>query len=166
MQSMDNTDDSDGSLVARHARGDAEAFELLYRRHEMRTWRYLERNAGNRAAADELLQQVWFAVSKDATRFEPKMHFAVWLFAIAYQLVELHVTNTAPGAAPAAAGDQVTALTRAIGQLPRDQREAFLLQIEGELSVEEIASITNSSQETIRSRLRLARTKLRELLSE
>jgi DNA-directed RNA polymerase specialized sigma24 family protein len=64
MQSMDNTDDSDGSLVARHAHGDAEAFELLYRRHEMRTWRYLERNVGNRAAADELLQQVWFAVSK------------------------------------------------------------------------------------------------------
>ena len=167
MQSMDNTDDSDGSLVARHARGDAEAFELLYRRHEMRTWRYLEHNVGNRATADELLQQVWFAVSKDATRFEPKMHFAVWLFAIAYKrLIDSTETNSDPGAAPAAAPDQVADLTRAIGQLPRDHREALLLQIEGELSVKEIASITNSSQETIRSRLRLARTKLRELLSE
>jgi RNA polymerase sigma-70 factor (ECF subfamily) len=71
-----------------------------------------------------------------------------------------------PGAAPAAARDQVTDLTRAIGQLPRDHREALLLQIEGELSVEEIASITNSSQETIKTRLRLARMKLRELLNE
>ena len=167
MRRMSYTDDSDGSLVARHAGGDSEAFELLYRRHEMRTWRFLERNVGTRASADELLQEVWFDVSNDAPRFEPKTRFAAWLFAIAYKrLVDSTEMNSDPGAAPAAARDQVTALTRAIGQLPRDHREALLLQIEGELSVEEIASITNSSQETIKTRLRLARTKLRELLNE
>jgi RNA polymerase sigma-70 factor, ECF subfamily len=167
MPSMSYTDDSDGSLVARHARGDSEAFELLYRRYEMRTWRFLERNAGNRASADELLQEVWFDVSNDAPRFEPNTRFTAWLFAIAYKrLVDSNEMNSGPGAAPAAARDQVGALTRALGQLPRDHREALLLQIEGELSVEEIASITHSSQETIRTRLRLARTKLRELLNE
>lgn len=167
MRRMSYTDDSDGSLVARHAGGDSEAFELLYRRHEMRTWRFLERNVGNRASADELLQEVWFDVSNDAARFEPKARFATWLFAIAYKrLVDSTEMNSDPDAAPAAAPDQVTALTRAIGQLPRDHREALLLQIEGELSVEEIASITNSSQETIKTRLRLARMKLRELLNE
>ena len=164
---MSYTDDSDGSLVARHAHGDSEAFELLYRRHELRTWRFLERNVGNRASADELLQEVWFDVSNDAARFEPKTRFAAWLFAIAYQrLIDSTEMNADPGAAPAAARDQVATLTRAIGQIPRDHREALLLQIEGELSVEEIASITNSSQETIKTRLRLARTKLRELLKE
>jgi len=40
------------------------------------------------------------------------------------------------------------------------------LQAEGELSVEEISDITRSSFETTKSRLRYARTKLRELLSE
>jgi RNA polymerase sigma-70 factor (ECF subfamily) len=164
---MSYTDDSDGSLLARHARGDSEAFELLYRRHELRTWRFLERNVGNRASADELLQEVWFDVSNDAARFEPKTRFAAWLFAIAYQrLIDSTEMTADPGAAPAAARDQVATLTRAIGQIPRDHREALLLQIEGELSVEEIASITNSSQETIKTRLRLARTKLRELLKE
>ena len=44
MPSMSYTDENDGSLVARHAGGDSEAFELLYRRYEMRTWRFLERN--------------------------------------------------------------------------------------------------------------------------
>ena len=166
MRSMSYTDDSDGSLVERHAHGDSEAFELLYRRHEMRTWRFLERNVGNRASADELLQEVWFDVSNDAPRFEPKTRFAAWLFAIAYKrLIDSTEMNSDPGATPAATRDQV-ALTRAIGKLPRDHREALLLQIEGELSVEEIASITNSSQETIKTRLRLARTKLRELLNE
>jgi DNA-directed RNA polymerase specialized sigma24 family protein len=162
-----NTDDSDGSLLGRHARGDAEAFELLYRRHEMRTWRYLERSVGNRASADELLQEVWFAVSKDAAGFEPKTRFATWLFAIAHRrAADSTAMNTDPGAATPPAREQVTVLTRAIGQLPRDQREALLLQMEGELSVEEIALITNSSLETIKSRLRFARTKLRELLNE
>ena len=51
-------------------------------------------------------------------------------------------------------------------QLPAEQRDAFLLHIEGELSVEEVAAITGSTFETTKSRLRYARVKLRELLSE
>jgi DNA-directed RNA polymerase specialized sigma24 family protein len=38
--------------------------------------------------------------------------------------------------------------------------------VEGDLSVEEIAVITDSSFETTKSRLRYARSKLRELLKE
>jgi RNA polymerase sigma-70 factor (ECF subfamily) len=68
--------------------------------------------------------------------------------------------------AAAVARDEATALNQAVAQLPQEQREAFLLQMEGDLSVEEIAAITNSSFETTKSRLRYARTKLRELLSE
>ena len=49
---------------------------------------------------------------------------------------------------------------------PLEQRDAFLLQIEGDLSIEEVATITHSSFETTKSRLRYARTRLRELLRE
>ncbi len=164
---MNSMDENDGSLLARHAQGDAEAFELLYRRHEMRTWRYLERNAGNRASADELQQEVWFAVSKDAPRFEPKRRFSAWLFAIAYKrLGDSTVMSAEPSPAAAATRDQATALTRALGQLPHELRDAYLLQMEGELTTAEIAAITSSSLETIKTRLHLARTKLREQLSE
>ena len=164
---MNSMDENDGALLARHAQGDAEAFELLYRRHEMRTWRYLERNAGDRATADELLQEVWLAVSKDAPRFDPKMRFSAWLFAIAYKrLTESTVTSAEPSAAPAAPRDQATALTGAVQQLPRELRDAFLLQMEGELTIAEIAAIINSSPETTKTRLHPARVKLREQLSE
>jgi RNA polymerase sigma factor (sigma-70 family) len=164
---MNSMDENDVALLARHAQGDAEAFELLYRRHEMRTWRYLERTAGDRATADELLQEVWFAVSKDAPRFDPKMRFSAWLFAIAYKrLTESTVTSAELGAAPAAPRDQATALTRAVQQLPRELRDAFLLQMEGELTIAEIAAIINGSSETTKTRLHLARVKLREQLSE
>src|SRR5471030_2517603 len=81
---MTVTGESDETLMARYGRGDVAAFELLYRRHEMRVWRYLERNVGNRAIADELMQEVWFAVARDATRYEPSARFTTWLFTIAH----------------------------------------------------------------------------------
>src|ERR1700732_2805617 len=79
-----DADESDEALLGRYARGEAAAFGLLYRRHEMRIWRYLERNLGNRASADELMQEVWFAVARDAPRYEPTARFTTWLFTIAH----------------------------------------------------------------------------------
>ena len=62
--------------------------------------------------------------------------------------------------------DEAAALLNAVAQLPAEQRSAFLLQAEGELSVEEIADATGSNFETVKSRLRYARAKLRQLLWE
>lgn len=175
--------------MGRYARGDAAAFAILYRRHEMRLWRYLERNTGNRATAEELMQETWFAVAREAPRYQPTARFTTWLFSIAHNRmidmirarrpqvsleslgdgIEPVVEPSDPGFGPFAAvvaRDQATALARALGQLPHEQREAFLLQIEGDLGIEEIAAITHSSFETAKSRLRYARTMLRQLLSE
>lgn len=157
---MSDTSDSDETLLGRHARGDAVAFELLYRRHEMRTWRYLERSAGNRASADELMQTLWCAVAKDAARFQSTVRFATWLFSIAYTRI-----SDSARAAPAA-WEQATVIMRALGQLSLERRGAFLLQMEGDLSIEEIAAITNSSLDGIEGHLRQARVDLRELLRE
>jgi RNA polymerase sigma factor (sigma-70 family) len=181
--------ESDEALMSRYAGGDAAAFELLYRRHEMRVWRYLERNVRNRATADELMQEVWFAVARDATRYRPSARFTTWLFTIAHNRMidsirtsrrqpsletagheaESAIQHADPSPGPLAAAvarDQATAIIQAVEELPHEQREAFLLQIEGDLGVEEIAAITHSSFETTKSRLRYARTKLRELLKE
>jgi RNA polymerase sigma-70 factor (ECF subfamily) len=175
--------ESDETLMARYGRGDAAAFELLYRRHEMRIWRYLERNVRNRATADELMQDVWFAVARDAARYAPSARFTTWLFTIAHnrmidsirtsrrqtslETLEYEAEDPGPGPlAEAVARDQAGALILAFEKLPGEQREAFLLQIEGDLSVEEIASIMQSSFETTKSRLRYARAKLRELLED
>src|SRR5215469_4671019 len=188
---MTDTGESDEALKVRYARGDAGAFAVLYRRHEMRIWRYLERSVGNRATADELMQEVWFAVARDAVRYEPTARFTAWLFGIARHrmLDSIRITrrqvsleslgdqaetvleqlSTQPNVGPLAAllvREQATVLTRAMAQLPREQRDAFLLQIEGDFSVAEVATITGSSVETTKSRLRYARTRLRELLIE
>jgi RNA polymerase sigma factor (sigma-70 family) len=188
---MTDTDDSDEALMARYAGGDAHAFGVLFRRHELRLWRYLERNVGNRASAEELMQEVWFAVARDAARFRAGSSFTAWLFTIARNRMldfvrsrrgqvsldsigyEAEVLGgrltTEPASGPFAAvvlQDQAVALRQALSQLPYEQRDAFLLQIEGDLSIEQVAAITHSSFETTKSRLRYARLKLRELLHE
>ena len=67
---------------------------------------------------------------------------------------------------PAGADSAANVLARAIGQLPREQREAYLLQMEGQLSVGEIAQIAGSTIDAAQGHLRLARLKLQELFSE
>ncbi|HNY46135.1 MAG TPA: sigma-70 family RNA polymerase sigma factor, partial [Casimicrobium sp.] len=62
--------------------------------------------------------------------------------------------------------EQASALLQAIEELPADQRETFLLQAEGDMSVEEIAAATGVSFETAKSRLRYARNKLKSLLAD
>ena len=188
---MPDLAESDENLLGRYARGDAAAFAALYRRHEGRIWRYLVRNVDSRATAEELLQEVWFAVAREAGRYRPTARFTTWLFTIARNriidavrvgrrqvsldalgydappVVEQLTTPTAGG--PLAAtiqSEEGAALARALSQLPPEQRDAFLLHIEGELSVEEVAAVTGSTFETTKSRLRYARAKLRELLSE
>jgi len=188
---MSDAGESDEALIARYARGEAEAFAQLYRRHELRIWRYLERNVGNRATADELMQEVWFAVARDARRFVPEARFTTWLFTIARnRMIDaqrrqrrqvslegvgyeaqpvIGQLTTEPDVGPLAAAvvrEQAGALNEAMAQLPREQRDAFLLHVEGELSVEEVATVTQSSFEATKSRLRYARSRLRELLSE
>ena len=165
---MSYADDSDESLMVRHARGDGAAFELLFRRYELRTWRYLERSVSNRTVADGLMQEVWSTVARDAPQYEPKGRFATWLFGIAHQRVDEHVkaTRGQPAPAPAPDSEPPSALTEAFAQIPREQRDSYLLHLEGELTVEEISNVTQCAAEMTQARLHYARTKLSELLAE
>jgi len=186
--------ETDENLMLRFGRGDAAAFELLYRRHESRVFRYLHRNLRNEAGANDLMQEVWFAVVRNAADYQPTAKFTTWLFTIAHnRMVDMiraagRLQSLDAGAAAGSDGsslldslaadekleppaevqsqEEAAALLGAVAQLPPEQRSAFLLQAEGELSVEEIAAATGSNFETVKSRLRYARAKLRQLLWE
>jgi DNA-directed RNA polymerase specialized sigma24 family protein len=166
-------EESDEALIGRYARGDAAAFDQLYKRHELRVWRYLACNLGNPATADELLLEVWCALARNTASVESTTRVKSRLFTLAHdrmtQWLEAQGEPTSSEAGadlPAAAGDPAKALAQAVAQLPREQREAYLLQIEGQLSVGEIAAIAGSTIDANKGHLRLARVKLRELLSE
>jgi RNA polymerase sigma factor (sigma-70 family) len=170
---MTNTEESDETLIGRYAHGDAAAFDSLYKRHELRVWRYLERNVNDQAISDELLQETWLALARNAASLESAPRFRSRLFTLAHdrmtEAMRARASKGSPPAAanrPAASEDPATALPRAIGQLPRDERESYLLHIEGQLSLGDIAEITESTVDAVENRLRLARLKLHELFNE
>ena len=191
---MDLAEETDENLMVRFGRGEAAAFEFLYRRHESRVFRFLHRNVKNEATANDLMQEVWFAVVRGAANYQPTAKFTTWLFTIAHNRTvdmiratrRLQGLDAGDDADPEASSplerlaieakleppaqvqsqDEAAALLSAVEQLPAEQRSAFLLQAEGDLSVEEIALVTGSSFETAKSRLRYARAKLRQLLWE
>jgi RNA polymerase sigma-70 factor (ECF subfamily) len=180
----------DHELMRRYACGDSKAFEELYRRHRHSAWRFIYRSTRNRATADELMQEVWFSVARQARQYVPSARFTTWLFTIARNRV-LNALRRSPAAMPAATAisgglpadeqawggadnpqrqmqseQELKRLLAAIYGLPTEQREAFLLQAEGDLSVAEIATVTEVKYETAKSRLRYARAALKQKLQE
>ncbi|MEO6081260.1 MAG: sigma-70 family RNA polymerase sigma factor [Steroidobacteraceae bacterium] len=182
----------DETLVAQYAAGDVAAFEELYTRHELPLWRYLLRQCRDRATAEELTQETWFAVAREAPHFRSDGRFQPWLYTIARHRVidryraekptqSLDVTVDG-GEEPLAAqladegspsplavsqqAEQGQAILAALDLLPQEQREAFVLQAEADCSVEDIAHITGTTFETAKSRLRYARDKLKALLRD
>ena len=182
---------SDEALMLRYSAGDVRAFEALYLRHEMKVWRYIYRSVCNQATADELMQDVWFAVAQAARRYQPTARFTTWLFTLArHRMIDRHrraephhnhermhehgercIDQLAAEAScePSQQAESIQhtdALIKAVERLPAEQREAFLMQAEGELSIEEISAATGVSAETVKSRLRYARSKLKQILQE
>ena len=177
---------SDEDLMLRYGRGDARAFEALYLRHRLPLYRFLLRQVGNAATAEELFQDLWMRVVNSRGRYEVRAKFTSWIYAIAHnRLMDFYradgrasflsheesesVLEDTPAAEISAdlrldRKRAVERLLAALGELPGAQREAFLLQQEGELSVEEIAAATGVSRETAKSRLRYAVKKLRASL--
>ncbi len=168
--------------MLRFGRGELAAFEELYRRNQGRVWRFIRRSVGNRATADELFQDTWLRVIAQAGRFQPLAKFSTWLFTIARHRVidaaragrplaaiepdQLEAGEWSDPAAAAVQAESGRALLRALAGLPAEQREAFLLQAEGDLGVAEIAFATEVPFETAKSRLKHARIALRAALGE
>jgi RNA polymerase sigma-70 factor, ECF subfamily len=167
---------SDEALMLAYQRGDTSAFECLYHRHKDGLYAFLYRSCPRQTAVEDLAQDAWMAVVKAAERYQPRASFKTWLYQIARnRLVDFwrgsDNTHSSLEAAPEPAidpnsnsrQDMQQQLLAAIAELPAEQRDALLLQEQG-FSLREIAEITGDGQETVKSRLRYARTQLRRQL--
>lgn len=180
-------DDSDEALMLRYAGGDAAAFDALYARHRGGVFRYLTRHLGTqRALAEELFQDIWMNLIGARAGYKPTARFTTWLYTIAHNrlmdqyrrlrptdsltqpdddgedtVMEPPAPHTAQPEHIATVRQDARRLLRLLDGLPAAQREAFLLHEEGGLSVDEIAQVTGSDREAIKSRLRYALAKLR-----
>ena len=80
-------DQCDEALMLEHAEGNEAAFEELVRRHQRGVLNYIYRLVNNRQTADELTQEVFLALVKNAKRYQPTAKFTTYLYTIASNLV-------------------------------------------------------------------------------
>jgi RNA polymerase sigma-70 factor, ECF subfamily len=180
--------DEDARLMLRYRDGDPDAFLALYARHKGPLYRYLLRQVRNAGAAADLFQEVWSRLVATRSRYEARAKFATYLFHIAHNCTidffrrDLKMRHTARSDDADSASaepevpehqrpdrvaeflEQQSALLAALGALPQEQREAFLLHEETGLTIEEIARVTDVGLETAKSRLRYAIRKLKKSL--
>jgi RNA polymerase sigma-70 factor (ECF subfamily) len=184
---------TDEGLMLAYKDGDVAAFEVLYGRWRRQLFRYVVHQCGQNGASDELFQDIWLRVVNARLQYEPAAKFASWLFRIAHNRLVDHwrSTNRMPvadiplpddedfdftAALPAPDDDRpdrraerkalAEQIVAAVESLPDVQRETFLLSEEGDMTLEEIASLMGVGRETVKSRLRYALGKLRQELSK
>lgn len=175
---------NDSALMLRYKDGDVAAFEILYRRHNDSLYRYLLRLSLNRDTAEDVFQDVWGKIIKARHRYRPTAKFTTFLYRVAHNCFidyvrknKRHMVVSAidpdcspdPGDAPDLQAEKTLARQRldvALGTIPDEQRDAFLLHEEAGLSIATIAEVTGVNRETVKSRLRYATKKLKAALAK
>ncbi len=75
---------SDEALIALIAAHDRSAMRDLFVRHNVRVFRFLLRAVGDPAAAEDLLNEVFIDIWRNAGQFEARSNVSTWIFAIAH----------------------------------------------------------------------------------
>ena len=177
---------SDEQLIAQVARGDTAAYEMLYDRYSSAAMGLALKITGDKALAEEVLQETFWRVWRKADLFQTQRGvFASWFFGIARNLSIDMLRRRRTQAQPAEESDQVieqtadpsldvpeTAWLRvkhqqmrvAIESLPSEQRYVIELAYFRGMTRQEIAQATGEPLGTIHTRARLALQKLRDEL--
>jgi RNA polymerase sigma-70 factor (ECF subfamily) len=173
---------TDEQLIARAARGDGTAFELLYEHHWSAVYSYAWLLARSVADAEDITQESFLALIRKPGAFDPaRAQLRTWLIAVARRqylgrcrnlgretgVEDLEAADTAPGFEEELIRlERAEAVRQAVGALPQLQREAvYLFEFEG-LSLAEIAAILNIEANAVKARLHRARQQLKRLLTK
>jgi RNA polymerase sigma-70 factor, ECF subfamily len=184
-------EESDSTLVAATKNGESQAFEVLVKRHEAKTFSVAFGITRNREDAQDVVQQSFHKAFMHLDRFQGKSSFLTWLTRIAINegLMCLRRTRSRRevslddaksdsedlfqpeiadrGENPAEIYEQLEnerILCEAMNHLGAEFRTAVRLQLE-ERTARETAEILGLGLATVKARLFRARQKLRVLLT-
>ena len=171
-------------LMGRVAAGDRDSFAELFDRHAPTVLGALLRAVGNRAEAEEVLQEVFLQAWRQADRYLPERASPRgWLLVLARSRALDRVRARAAaqardedagagptavdpaGTAPLEAAERSREVQRALAALPAEQRRAIELAFYGGLTQVEIAARLGAPLGTVKSRMLLGMRKLREALA-
>jgi RNA polymerase sigma-70 factor, ECF subfamily len=176
----------ESTLVARARRGEAAAYEELVRMHQAIAFRVALVNAGDRADAEEAVQDAFVKAYRALGRFRDGAPFRPWLLKIVANEARnrrrsagrragltLRVAGTAASgdAAPspeaaALTGEQRGELLDAIGRLDDRDRDILVHRFLLELDEQETAEALGIRRGTVKSRTSRALERLRAQVPE
>lgn len=180
----------DRAVIEQALAGDNDAFGILVERYQTKIYNLALRMCGNEDDAFDLAQESFLRAWRNLGSFQFESAFSTWLFRLCSNIcldflrakkrraaVSLTMTDDEgeenqleipdPGKTPEEAvfaAEDRELLTRALNELPADQREILTLRAIDDLSYSEIARILNLQEGTVKSRLSRARTALRKKL--
>jgi RNA polymerase sigma-70 factor, ECF subfamily len=174
---------SDEVLLQLITNGDKDAMRVLFARHNVRVFRFLTRIVGNDATAEDLLNEVFIEVWRNAGRFEARSQVSTWILAIARfkalaamrrrQPDELDdeasemIEDTADDPEVAVQKTERSALLQqCLKQLSIAHRQVVDLVYYHEQSIEEVAEIIGVPASTVKTRVFYARKRIAELMAE
>ncbi len=172
-------------LIERSLSGDREAFRVIVLRYQGLLAEVVLRQTGDRSAVEDLVQEAFLRAYGALDRFDPRFALSTWLARIALnvardqgrrrQVREAGLERLAvapPGAGGGETPDEAVArreaaaqVEKALATLPVEQREVVVLSVWGGLSQREIAAAREVPLGTVKSRMRAAFAKLRDLVA-
>lgn len=173
------------NLVEACQRGEAAAFQELFRRHRADVARLVHRMLGPSAELEDVIQEVFLQVHRSIRDFKGNSLFSTWLYRVTVNVVLMHrraarsrpvfadaSTVHPPADARPLPDEQVARLARirafyrVLDRLSPKKRAVFVLhELEG-LPPAEIASVVGAPVLTVRTRLFYARRELAEMLRD
>ena len=161
---------SDEDALTKAAKGDRQAFGILYDRNVSRIYNYIYYRTGNQHDAEDLTARVFYRAMRHITNYRDRgIPFSAWLYRIAHNLVaNWHRDNSRRQEVPLDDGQWSTAgsehpesallyneeqqsLMRLIGRLPEDRQQLLVLKFVDHKSNAEIGKIMGRTEGAIKS---------------
>ncbi|TPI10644.1 sigma-70 family RNA polymerase sigma factor [Mesorhizobium sp. B4-1-3] len=178
---MNAATETDRALVDRVAKGDRAAVRLLFMRHHARIYRFVARQTGSEMMADDIANEVFLELWKQAPSFEGRSEVSTWLLGIARfkalsslrKKKEDWIDDDDAAQVPDGADtpeivtmkeDKAAALRRFVDALAEEHRTVIDLAYYHGQSVTEIGEVLGIPVATVKTRMFYARKKLGEAL--
>jgi RNA polymerase sigma-70 factor (ECF subfamily) len=175
-------DTSDEILVGLIAKGDKDAMQVLYARHNVRVFRFLMRFVDRESTAEDLVSEVFLEAWRHADRFEARSQPLTWLLAIARhkalsalrrrsadevddEVLEFIEDPCDDPEATMQKTERRALLADCLKQLSPAHREIIDLVYYHERSIDDVAEIIGVPQNTVKTRMFYARKRMAELLA-
>lgn len=167
--------------MAAYVKGDSSAFRSIFERFAPLLLRAMLRELYVREEANDLVQQTFLQLHRARADFDPGQKLKPWIFTIAMNLkreyfrrrkrrpersLDAETAEPAVAALGAARVEAQRTLSRALADLPADQREVIELHWFDGLEFPEVAQVVGASVSAVKVRAHRGYVRLREALGD